>query len=131
MDLKLIALVFIALVVASGAGYGLGFVLTAGITRKANVTNFPTSLEQSPPTFYRTIALGYKFNWSIGEVIDVQNNKYVYLGHDVSIRLAKWSNGWVDLYYYHGHPQKVSLSPYTLQIYYYSNEYLTGEFLEQ
>jgi len=110
----------------------------------ANVTNFPTSWTQSPPTAYTPISLGQKFNWSTAEIVNVQQNYYVYSGHDVScvgwdwsgrpsvgtIHLAKWLNGWVELSYRDGFPQKVSLSPYTLQIYYYSNNYLTCEFLE-
>lgn len=155
MERKLMALVFIALLVALGVGYGLGYVLIAETTRKvivtnfptswtANVTNFPTSWTQSPPTAYTSISLGQKFNWSIAEVVDVQQNYYVYSGHDVSsvywtyytrpsvgtIHLAKWLNGWVELCYKDGFPQNVSLSPYTLQIYYYSNNYLTCEFFE-
>lgn len=144
MEGKLIALVFIAPLVALGVGYGLEYVFIADTTRKVNVTNFPTSWTQSPPTAYTSISLGQKFNWSIAEVVDIQQNYYVYLGHDVSsvywtmsgrpstgtIHLAKWLNGWVELYYKDGFPQNVSLSPYTLQIYHYSNNYLTGEFIE-
>jgi len=152
MERKLIALFFVALLVAFGVGYGLGYVLMEDTTRKvnvtnfptswtanvtnfptswtANVTNFPTSWTQSPPTAYTSISLGQKFNWSIAEVVDVQQNCYVYGGHDVScvgwdwsgrpsvgtIHLAKWLNGWVELCYKDGFPQNVSLSPYTLHL---------------
>jgi hypothetical protein len=101
-----------------------------------------------PSVVSTSIGLGQKFNWTVAEVVEVQGNLYVYCGHTVSsvywditngtrpsvgtLHLAKWQNGWIELFYYVPNTLtlNVSLSPYELQIYSFSNDYLIATFLE-
>ena len=94
------------------------------------------------------VSLGQRYGWKLGEVIDVQGTLYAYLGYEIapygdriaySLRLARWQNTWVELTYFLGetdfrssyyHSVNVTLSPYKLQIFVYSNDYLNATFNE-
>jgi len=110
------------------------------------------SIQTAPIMTSTSISLGQKFNWTVAEVVDVQGNLFAYLGYDIpfryptewcsiTLRLAKWQNGWMELSYsfftyvsYSNevsfYMEKVTLSPYILEIYAFNNNYLTATFLE-
>lgn len=74
-------------------------------TRDVNVTNWPSQLIAYPMSNPTEISLGQQFNWSIGEIIEVQGNLYVYQGYTLISGvgtmgyIGEWENGWITLTY--------------------------------
>jgi hypothetical protein len=96
-------------------------------TRDVNVTNWPSPLVSYPMRNPTEISLGQQFNWSVGEIIEVQGNLYVYQGYtqitgmSVMGYIGEWQNGWITLTYCNFasyYQVSYTLSPYILRVTY-------------
>jgi len=124
-------------IAAPCAAYGS----TGDPTKNVNVTNWPGQLVAYPMRNPTQISLEQEFNWTVGEIVDVQRNLYVYQGYTQTaanvlpeLLIAEWQNGWIALtyqetFYYYGYkPFNVSLSPYLLEVAWPSSLFFTATF---
>jgi hypothetical protein len=96
-------------------------------TRNVTVTNWPSQLVAYPMSNTTEINLGQQFNWTIGEIIEVQGNLYVYQGYTQITGvgwmgyIGEWENGWLTLTYCNFaayYQVNYTLSSYILRIIY-------------
>ena len=125
MEKKLIALVFVALLVGLGGGYGLGYVvyqpqilgfqsdlstikadvhdlkiLTEDTTRNVNVTNWPTATNQLTAILNETFGgtIGPRISNASNEVAEIGDKNITFLGGGISGGVA-----WKSRFYYYGY----------------------------
>lgn len=115
MEAKIVGLFLIALIGGSVGGFGLSYIIY-----QPQVQNLQTTAHATE------ITLEQEFNWNVGEIIDLQGNRYLNQGEELpnggggimTLRLAEWQNGWITLTYAFGQyaTLNVSLSPYIIEI---------------
>ena len=123
----------------------VSFVLGLGATLTSITAYSLARSTQTAATITSTrTSIGEKFNWSVGEVVDVNGNFFAYRGFEVpvyveaggflySVHLTRWQNAWIEVSYsfFTQSPEaNVTLSPYKLHIQEFNNNYLTATFFE-
>ena len=91
-----------------------------------------SNTQSTVPIADSTIGIGQQFNWTIGEIVNVQGNLYVYQGHDGgSLYFARWQNVWMELVYHTNGANylDVALYPYKIQIRGYNDNFAVVQFL--